>query len=79
VRKAGRLVAECFDMLAPEIMSGVTTEHIDRSVFEFRHRLRRSTGTSAVPQKADDFGAPRKSAEVGQLQTFGRGCVVTTN
>jgi hypothetical protein len=26
----------------------------------------RSTGTSAVPQIADDFGAPRKSAEVGQ-------------
>ncbi len=30
----------------------------------------RSTGTSAVPQIADDFGAPRKSAEVGQLQTL---------
>jgi hypothetical protein len=26
----------------------------------------RSTGTSAVPQIADHFGAPRKSAEVGQ-------------
>src|SRR5258708_32179009 len=26
----------------------------------------RSTGTSAVPQIADDFGAPRKSAELGQ-------------
>jgi methionyl aminopeptidase len=35
VRKAGRLVAECFDMLAPEIMSGLTTEHINRLVFEF--------------------------------------------
>jgi methionyl aminopeptidase len=35
MRKAGRLVAECFDMLAPEIMSGLTTERIDRSVFEF--------------------------------------------
>ena len=30
----------------------------------------RSTGTSAVPQIADDFGAPRKSAEVGQQATF---------
>jgi hypothetical protein len=33
--KAGRLVAECLDMLVPEIRSGVTTEHIDRLVFEF--------------------------------------------
>jgi hypothetical protein len=32
----------------------------------------RSTGTSAVPQTADDFGAPRKSAEVGQQQTYQR-------
>jgi Transposase DDE domain group 1 len=29
----------------------------------------RSTGTSAVPQAADDFGAPRKSAEVGHQRT----------
>jgi hypothetical protein len=29
----------------------------------------RSTGTSAVPQIADDFGAPRKSAEVGHFET----------
>src|SRR5262249_34216124 len=35
MRKAGRLVAECLDMLVPEITSGVTTEHIDRLVFEF--------------------------------------------
>jgi hypothetical protein len=28
----------------------------------------RSTGTSAVPQIADDFGASRKSAEVGQIR-----------
>ena len=35
MRKAGRLVAECLDMLVPEIRSGVTTEHIDRLVFEF--------------------------------------------
>jgi methionyl aminopeptidase len=35
MRKAGRLVAECLDMLVPEIRSGVTTEHIDLLVFEF--------------------------------------------
>jgi methionyl aminopeptidase len=35
MRKAGRLVAECLDMLVPEIGSGLTTGHIDRSVFEF--------------------------------------------
>jgi hypothetical protein len=29
----------------------------------------RSTGTSVVPEIADDFGAPRKSAEVGQIRT----------
>jgi hypothetical protein len=29
----------------------------------------RSTGTSAVPQIADDFAAPRKSAEVGHFET----------
>ena|SRR6267143_1349515 len=30
----------------------------------------RSTGTSAVPQIADDFGTPRKSAEVGHFRTY---------
>ena len=30
----------------------------------------RSTGTSVVPQIADDFGAPRKSAEVGHVRTI---------
>jgi methionyl aminopeptidase len=35
MRKAGRLVAECLDVLVPEIRSGVTTDHIDRLVFEF--------------------------------------------
>jgi hypothetical protein len=30
----------------------------------------RSTGTSVVPQIADDFGARRKAAEVGHKQTF---------
>ena len=35
MRKAGRLVAECLDMLVPEIRPGVTTDRIDRIVFEF--------------------------------------------
>jgi methionyl aminopeptidase len=35
MRKAGRLVAECLDMLGPEIRPGVTTDRIDRLVFEF--------------------------------------------
>src|SRR5215467_6713041 len=35
MRKAGRLAAECLDMLVGEIKPGVTTEHIDRLVFEF--------------------------------------------
>jgi len=35
MRTAGRLAAECLDMLVPEIVPGVTTEHIDRLVFEF--------------------------------------------
>src|SRR5512145_2000374 len=35
MRKAGRLVAECLDMLAVEVKPGVPTERIDRLVFEF--------------------------------------------
>jgi methionyl aminopeptidase len=35
MRRAGRLAAECLDMLAGEVRPGVTTEHIDRAVFEF--------------------------------------------
>jgi methionyl aminopeptidase len=35
MRRAGRLVAECLDMLAGEVKPGVSTEHIDRRVFEF--------------------------------------------
>jgi methionyl aminopeptidase len=35
MRKAGRLVAECLDMLVDEIRPGVTTETIDRLVFDF--------------------------------------------
>jgi methionyl aminopeptidase len=45
MRKAGQLVAECLDMLVPEIGPGVPTEHIDRLVFEFAmdHRARPAT------------------------------------
>ena len=35
MRKAGRLTAECLDMLVPEVVAGITTDHIDRLVFEF--------------------------------------------
>jgi methionyl aminopeptidase len=35
MRKAGRLAAECLDMLAGEIHPGVPTERLDRLVFEF--------------------------------------------
>lgn len=35
MRRAGRLVAECLDMLTPEVRPGVPTTRIDRLVFEF--------------------------------------------
>lgn len=35
MRKAGRLVAECLDMLTEHVRPGVTTETIDRLAFEF--------------------------------------------
>ena len=35
MRKAGRLVAECLDMLADEVQPGMPTEKIDRLVFDF--------------------------------------------
>jgi len=35
MRKAGRLVAECLDMLTAEIKPGVPTERLDRLVLEF--------------------------------------------
>jgi methionyl aminopeptidase len=35
MRKAGQLVAECLDMLTDEVKPGVTTDWIDRLVFEF--------------------------------------------
>jgi methionyl aminopeptidase len=35
MRKAGRLVAECLDLLADEVRPGVPTDKLDRMVFEF--------------------------------------------
>jgi methionyl aminopeptidase len=35
MRKAGRLVAECLDMLVDEVKPGVTTDRLDRLVLEF--------------------------------------------
>lgn len=35
MRKAGRLTAEALDLLAPLVKPGVTTDAIDRAVFEF--------------------------------------------
>jgi methionyl aminopeptidase len=35
MRKAGRLVAECLDMLVDHVRPGVTTERLDRLVHEF--------------------------------------------
>ncbi len=35
MRKAGRLTAEALDMLVPMVQPGVTTDAIDRAVFEF--------------------------------------------
>src|SRR6185295_19081353 len=35
MRKAGRLVAECLDILADEVRPGVPTDKLDRMVFEF--------------------------------------------
>ena len=35
MRRAGRLVAECLDMLHPEVKPGVATERLDRMIFEF--------------------------------------------
>src|SRR5438552_11982076 len=35
MRKAGRLAAECLDMLAGEVRPGVPTERLERRVFDF--------------------------------------------
>jgi methionyl aminopeptidase len=38
MRRAGRLAAECLDMLDAEVRPGVTTEKLDRLVFDFALR-----------------------------------------
>src|ERR1700722_8297869 len=53
MRKAGRLAAECLDMLVPEIKPGVSTEHIDRLVYEFGSDHR------AMPGPPVYLGAPQ--------------------
>jgi methionyl aminopeptidase len=35
MRKAGRLVAECLDMLTAEVQPGISTDRIDQLVFDF--------------------------------------------
>jgi len=35
MRKAGRLAAECLDMLTPHVVPGVVTDDLDRLAFEF--------------------------------------------
>ena len=35
MRKAGQLVADCLDLLAAEVKPGVTTDQLDRFVFEY--------------------------------------------
>ncbi len=35
MRRAGQVTAQALDMLVPEVRPGVTTEHLDRLVFEF--------------------------------------------
>ena len=35
MRKAGRLVAECLDMLVPEVEPGVTTAYLDDLIIQF--------------------------------------------
>src|SRR5262245_33522122 len=43
MRQAGRLAAECLDMLTGEVRPGVPTEKIDRLVFDF------AMGHNAIP------------------------------
>ena len=35
MRKAGRLVAECLDMITPHVIPGALTEDLDRLIYEF--------------------------------------------
>ena len=45
MRRAGKLVAECLDMLVPEVKPGVTTAHLDDLIREFvlDHRAQSAT------------------------------------
>ncbi|MEM6535968.1 MAG: M24 family metallopeptidase, partial [Pseudomonadota bacterium] len=45
MRRAGRLVAECLDMLVPEVQPGVTTAHLDDLIreFVFDHKAQSAT------------------------------------
>ena len=52
MRKAGQLVARCLDMLTQEVGPGVTTDRIDRLVFEY----------------AMDHNAQARDADVPRLQ-----------
>jgi methionyl aminopeptidase len=53
MRKAGNLTAECLDMLAPLVRPGVTTDAIDRAVFEF------GMDNKALPATLNYHGYPR--------------------
>jgi hypothetical protein len=58
----------------PELKIAIITFAIDRGA-EWRVWVKNgcggnSTGTSAVPQIADDIGAPRKPAELGHKGSF---------
>ena len=35
MRRAGRIAAECLDMLVPHVVPGVSTEHLDKLAREF--------------------------------------------
>jgi hypothetical protein len=61
MRKAGRLVAECLDMLVPEIRSGVATidPYVERGVFE-------PEATAAMGEALE--AACKELHGVGQLQ-----------
>lgn len=53
MRKAGRLTAQCLDMLAPMVRPGVTTEAIDKAVFEF------AMDHKALPATLNYHGYPK--------------------
>lgn len=55
MRRAGRLTAQCLDMLAPMVRPGVTTEAIDRAVFEF------AMDHKALPATLNYHGYPKSS------------------